>query len=103
MVIKPGPDSEAAYIIRMKLERNELPAEVAERIWAGYGTGETCSGCGLPIEKEEVEYELTFAKPGVAPPEPVRLHRACCELWNVERVALFAMDGSAFLRARNFR
>lgn len=101
MDVQVGPDTITAAIIRMKLERKELPAEAAERIWAGYGRGDLCSGCGAPIAENEVEYELAFTNADNGA-ESVRLHRTCCNIWNIERVALFAMEGASFVRARSY-
>jgi hypothetical protein len=78
--------ADCASLIRSKLERQELPTEMAQRMWGGYGNGYRCDGCGRPISQREVEYELEF--PLSASQHTVRLHRGCCAIWNAERVAI---------------
>jgi hypothetical protein len=98
MVYLPKPDTAAASTIRLKLAHQELPSEMAARMWAGRGSGQLCDGCGEPIA-DEVEYELEFTGSEESP-RTLRLHRSCCEAWNVERVALFSMDGCSYVRSR---
>lgn len=78
-------------LIRWKLVHGELPRDGAARIWAGYGRGEDCTACGLPISREDVEYELEFPQ---SSPRVVRLHRGCCEVWNTERVTFMPVRRS---------
>ena len=47
--------------IREKLASEELPRDHPHRIWAGYGTGETCAVCGLAIPPTAVEVEAHSA------------------------------------------
>jgi len=41
-----------------RIRQHVLPAQAPRTIWAGQGSGETCSLCDRIIEKTEMEYEL---------------------------------------------
>ena len=49
-------------------------------MWASFGTGKPCDGCGEPIRATEVEHEVEFEGGGL-----LRFHAACLTLW--ERLA----------------
>jgi hypothetical protein len=52
------------------------------RIWAGKGTGATCSFCGYSIQAHEIEYEIELAPPSTE--RIVRLHFHCHRRWEVQ-------------------
>jgi hypothetical protein len=70
-----------AAIIRAKLASGELPSAKPEKVWAGKGTGQSCSGCGRPITADQVEYEMDLPGARVA----MRLHQSCLEVWDNQR------------------
>jgi hypothetical protein len=49
-------------------------------MYAGYGDGQPCAGCGEVIDTSQVEWEATY-QDGQA----YRLHLGCAGLWDVER------------------
>jgi hypothetical protein len=51
-------------------------------MWVGFGTGQICDGCDLPITRDQREFE--FDPPGRP---TIRLHADCLEFWDVERAA----------------
>jgi len=67
-----------ADTIRTKLDGGLLPAEFAYKLWAGFGSGLRCDGCGALILPRHVEYEIVGA--GLR----VRLHIGCHGLWDAE-------------------
>jgi len=71
-------ESELRTRIRAQIEQGELPSEVPTTIWGGNGSGEKCSACDKPIERNEVEFEYSI---GAA---SIRFHRLCHGLWQIE-------------------
>jgi hypothetical protein len=65
--------------IRKLRETGHIPCDEAEKTWAGNGQARPCSGCGVPIQKNEVEYEVDL-RSGVT----LRLHRRCHIIWMEE-------------------
>jgi hypothetical protein len=49
-------------------------------MYAGYGGGRACAGCGGEIGPTEVEYEANYEAGGT-----YYLHLGCAGLWEVER------------------
>ena len=49
------------------------------RTWAGYGTGETCNGCGGSIGPQEIEYEIETA---AGSNTTLRFHFECYRDWS---------------------
>jgi hypothetical protein len=49
-------------------------------MYAGYGTGRICDGCGEMIEKTQVEYESVYQDNSSA-----HLHLGCAGLLDAER------------------
>jgi hypothetical protein len=61
------------------IDEGELPAIIAKRIQAGYGSGLQCHACGRLITPEQLEYESLV-------PKALRLHLECHLLWQIECV-----------------
>jgi len=65
-------------------DRNEcrVPAyRPPVRVWAGNGTGATCSFCGCCIHPHEIEYEIELSSPN----EPIlRFHFRCHRRWEAQ-------------------
>ena len=59
------------------IDERELPAIIAKRIHAGYGSGLQCHACGRSITPEQLEYETLV-------PKALRLHLGCHVLWQIE-------------------
>jgi hypothetical protein len=63
------------------LDAGRLPPDAPRRMYAGYGQGHACDGCGEIIGPTQlVEYEANY-EDGRA----YRVHLACAGLWEVER------------------
>jgi hypothetical protein len=67
-----------------------LPDCSPQRTWGGQGSGASCAICGELISRDEVEFELEFARgsggsgPGSGP-DNYRVHFGCFSLWETER------------------
>ncbi|HEX9818504.1 MAG TPA: hypothetical protein VGD07_02700 [Methylomirabilota bacterium] len=66
-------------IIREKVADGRLPVREPVKTWAGYGRGQPCSACELPILAAQAEYEF---EDGDA---TYRFHIGCYGLWEAER------------------
>jgi hypothetical protein len=78
-VSEAAPDIAAA--VRAKLAFGELTSAKPEKVWAGKGTGQPCTACGLPITPDDIECEVDF--PGVR--AAMRLPQSCLIAWDQHR------------------
>jgi len=60
-----------------------LPAEVSKKIWAGPGSGQSCSVCDGVIGSAEMEYEIN-ARMADGTERVVPFHLRCHALWQLE-------------------
>jgi len=66
-------------------DRNDwrIPAHrQAVRVWAGNGTGATCSFCGCCIQAHEIEYEIELSPPSTE--RSLRFHFRCHRRWEAQ-------------------
>jgi hypothetical protein len=68
---------------REALLAGRLPTRRPDRLWGGPGEGTRCALCELPIEREEIGYELEFAENGHAAASH-HLHLQCHSAWDSE-------------------
>ena len=47
---------------RQAIETGKLPGRHPDRTWGGPGAGSCCTICGAPIQSDEVELEIEFAR-----------------------------------------
>jgi hypothetical protein len=66
--------------IRLKVAAGVLPKDAPVKMWAGYGTGQTCAACDLSTTKEDVEYEVDMVDR-----RTFVFHQLCLTLWHQER------------------
>ena len=52
---------------RATVENGKLPARRPDRTWGGPGVGAECAVCGLPVTKDQMEFEIQFARDGTTP------------------------------------
>jgi hypothetical protein len=56
------------------------------RTWGGPGVGALCFVCEKPITRDQLEYELEFARDGDNPDlEKFHFHLRCFAAWEFER------------------
>ena len=65
--------------ILSKLDSGDLPRNAPKKMFASYGHGHPCSGCGEVIYAAQVEYEMDYGD-GVT----CRMHLGCAALWDAE-------------------
>jgi hypothetical protein len=49
---------------RKAIRAGKLPTRLPDRIWGGPGIGKTCPICGGPITKNQLEFEIQYARDG---------------------------------------
>jgi hypothetical protein len=57
-----------------------LRLDPPKKMYAGYGDGRECTGCGEVIDTKQVEHEAIYENG-----QAYRLHLACAAVWDVER------------------
>jgi hypothetical protein len=70
---------------RQRLQDGVMPMTKPTRTWGGPGAGLACAVCELPINKEQVEYEVQFLAEGARMPDIFHLHLSCFAAWELER------------------
>jgi len=71
---------------REAIQQGRLPARRPDRTWGGPGIGALCSVCELPVTKEQLEFEIQFARNGIAPGlDKFHIHIRCFAAWEFER------------------
>jgi hypothetical protein len=73
---------------RDAIRTGKLPSRRPDRTWGGPGVGAPCAICGQPVTKDEMEFEIQFAR---AHPDPgldkFHVHVRCFAAWEFERAA----------------
>jgi hypothetical protein len=87
MPYEPGLRERVRTTIRVKLDAGALPLVRPPKMYARYGSGEKCDGCGDTLHPAQVEYEMAY-KDGRA----FRLHLGCAGLWEAELRRRGVMD-----------
>jgi hypothetical protein len=71
---------------REALQAGKIPANRPERTWGGPGVGAQCTICGRPVGRDELEFEVEFARDGDVPSlDKFHLHLRCFAAWEFER------------------
>jgi hypothetical protein len=68
------------------IQNGKLPARAPDRTWGGPGVGAPCSVCERPVTKQELEFEIHFARDGDNPGlDKFHVHIRCFAAWEFER------------------
>jgi hypothetical protein len=73
---------------RAAVQNERLPARRPDRTWGGPGVGAECAVCEKPVGKDEMEFEIQFARdsndinPGL---DKFHVHIRCFAAWEFER------------------
>jgi hypothetical protein len=76
-------EQELRPVARERIAKGQLPRYAPSTIWGGYGSGNLCSLCDQPIERDQIEYEIE--DPGEhAASSTYRFHMVCQSIWQLE-------------------
>jgi len=68
---------------RAAIQNGKLPSHTPDRTWGGPGVGAVCE---KPVTKEEMEFEIQFARNGDNPGlDKYHVHIRCYAAWEFER------------------
>lgn len=70
------------------VRNGKLPSRGADRTWGGPGVGASCAVCDLPVTKQEMEFEIEFARDALtegAGLDNYHVHIRCFAAWEFER------------------
>ena len=71
---------------RAAVQNGKLPARRPDRTWGGPGVGAECAVCNLPVAKNQMEFEIQFARDGDNPGlDKFHVHVRCFAAWEFER------------------
>ena len=71
---------------RTAIQNGKLPSHTPDRTWGGPGVGATCSVCEKPVTKDQLEFEVQFARDGDNPGlDKFQVHIRCFGAWEFER------------------
>jgi hypothetical protein len=69
-------------LARARIADGSLPCIIPREILAGYGTGEPCDLCGVPVTRSEAEYQIIAW--GTSEGLTYRFHTLCQAAWEIE-------------------
>ena len=68
------------------MQDGKIPSRRADRTWGVPGVGATCAICELPATRDEMEFEVQFARDGDNPGlDKFHVHVRCFAAWEFER------------------
>jgi hypothetical protein len=68
------------------IQAGKLPNRRPDRTWGGPGVGADCTICSAPVKRDEVEFEIEFARDGDDPSlDRYHVHIRCFAAWEFER------------------
>jgi hypothetical protein len=72
---------------RSAIQDGKLPTRAPDRTWGGPGLGVACAICELPVKKDEMEFEIEFARDGNLDTglDKYHVHIRCFAAWEFER------------------
>jgi hypothetical protein len=72
---------------RMAVQTGKLPARRPDRVWGGPGVDAACEVCGLPVKRDEMAFEIQFARDGDGGGDldKFHVHIRCFAAWEFER------------------
>jgi len=86
-------ETELRQRARVAIESRRMPNRHPDRLWGGPGVGAPCPICGRPVTKDEMEFEVQFAKDGNPSGradgdghlDVFHVHVRCFSAWDLER------------------
>ncbi|PYM19616.1 MAG: hypothetical protein DMD78_24185 [Candidatus Rokuibacteriota bacterium] len=73
--------------VRIVIRDGKLPNRHPDRTWGGPGVGAPCAVCELPVTRQQMEFEIQFARDNPAGLDKYHVHTRCFAAWELERGA----------------
>jgi hypothetical protein len=72
---------------REAIRTGKLPIRPPDRTWGGPGVGAPCTICGLPVTKDQLEFEIEFTRRDTIDRglDKFHVHVRCFAAWEFER------------------
>ena len=71
---------------RAVIQGGKLPNRHPDRMWGGPGVGADCTICNAPVKRDELEFEIEFARDGDDSADGTyHVHIRCFAAWQFER------------------
>jgi hypothetical protein len=71
--------------VRELIQAGTLPDRPPDRMWGGPGGGGDCTICGAQVKRDEVEFEIEFARNGEGTDlSRYHVHLRCFTAWDAE-------------------
>jgi hypothetical protein len=71
---------------REAVQQGKLPARRPDRTWGGPGVGAPWAVCEQPVTRDDMEFEIEFARDGNMPGlDKYHVHIRCFAAWEFER------------------
>jgi len=71
---------------RAAIQSGKMPSRDPDRTWGGPGVGAECAVYGLPITRDQLEFEVQFARDGDNPGlDKFDVRIRCFAAWEFER------------------
>ena len=71
---------------REAVRTGKLPSRRPDRTWGGPGVGARCTICGEPVTKDQLEFQVEWARDGAEPGlDRFHIHVRCFAAWEFER------------------
>lgn len=68
------------------IQTGKLPNRPPDRMWGGPGVGADCRICNVPVKRDELEFEIEFARHGNdGTLDTYHVHIRCFAAWERER------------------
>jgi hypothetical protein len=82
---RQGDEAALREMAREAMQRGLLPNRRPDRSWGGRGNGADCTVCRSPVTKDELEFELEFARNEDPGQDTYHIHVRCFRAWEFER------------------
>ena len=70
---------------RAVIDGGKFPKRHPDRMWGGPGVGADCTICNAPVKRDELEFEIEFARGGDDPGlNTYHVHLRCFAAWQFE-------------------
>ena len=71
--------------VHVVIEQGKLPSRRPDRTWGGPGVGAPCTICERSVTREQMEFEIEFARTDPPGLDKYHVHTRCFAVWELER------------------